>query len=96
MGSQGDLSRKESKVRRADAAIISEISKLDDQIVDLRRKHDRLHDSNHSKREELNTLADKLRDLHNSRRGRAHPPPLSPLPPPAPLSLEGWHPDGPS
>ena len=34
-------------------------------MVQLRRKHDRLHDSNAGKRRELNKLADKLKDLHN-------------------------------
>tara|TARA_B110001452_G_scaffold203797_1_gene173774 strand:- start:1042 stop:2448 length:1407 start_codon:yes stop_codon:yes gene_type:complete len=34
-------------------------------VVQLRRKHDRLHDSNAGKRRELNKLADKLKDLHN-------------------------------
>ena len=45
----------------------TEIPKLDEQIVDLRRKHDRLHDLNHRKRQELNLLADKLKDLHSTK-----------------------------
>jgi len=51
----------------AELATSAEIPKLDEQIVDLRRKHDRLHDSNHRKRQELNILADKLKDLHSTK-----------------------------
>jgi len=64
-----DLSRTEvatEKKVRNDPAVQSELARLDEQIVELRRKHDRLHDSNHRKRLELDALADKLKDLHNS------------------------------
>ena len=44
-----------------------ELKKLDEQIVTLRRKHDQLHEKNQKKRSELDTLADKLKDLHNTR-----------------------------
>ncbi|KOO27627.1 neurofilament triplet l [Chrysochromulina tobinii] len=44
-----------------------ELLKLDEQIVSLRRKHDQLHEKNAKKREELDLLADKLRDLHNTK-----------------------------
>jgi len=47
--------------------ISTEIPKLDEQIVELRRKHDRLHDSNHQKRQQLNILADRLKDLSSSK-----------------------------
>ncbi len=43
-----------------------ELKKLDDQIVLLRRKHDRLHESNQKKRAELDLLTDKLKDLHST------------------------------
>ena len=44
-----------------------ELKRLDDQIVTLRRKHDQLHEKNQKKRSELDILADKLKDLHNTR-----------------------------
>jgi len=44
-----------------------ELKRLDEQIVQLRRKHDRLHEKNQNKRSELDGLADKLKDLHNTR-----------------------------
>ena len=44
-----------------------ELKRLDDQIVTLRRKHDQLHEKNTKKRTELDGLADKLKDLHNTR-----------------------------
>jgi hypothetical protein len=44
-----------------------ELKRLDEQIVTLRRKHDLLHEKNQKKRNELDTLADKLKDLHNTR-----------------------------
>jgi len=50
-----------------DLSLSTEIPKLDEQIVELRRKHDRLHDSNHKKRQDLNHFVDKLNDLHSSR-----------------------------
>ena len=40
---------------------------LDEQIVALRRKHDQLHEKNQKKRSELDNLADKLKDLHNTK-----------------------------
>lgn len=43
-----------------------ELLRLDEQIVELRKRHDKLHDSNSRKRKELDGLADKLKDLHNS------------------------------
>lgn len=51
----------------SDQAAASEIPKLDDQIVELRRKHDRLHDSNHRKRQDLNVLVDKLKEIHSTK-----------------------------
>ena len=44
-----------------------ELRRLDEQIVSLRRKNDQLHEKNGKKRSELDTLADKLRDLHNTK-----------------------------
>ena len=44
-----------------------ELKRLDEQIVSLRRKHDQLHEKNAKKRSELDTLADKLKDLHNTK-----------------------------
>jgi len=44
-----------------------ELRRLDEQIVALRRKHDQLHEKNQKKRTELDGLADKLKDLHNTR-----------------------------
>lgn len=44
-----------------------ELKRLDEQIVSLRRKHDKLHEKNQMKRSELDVLADKLKDLHNTR-----------------------------
>jgi len=45
----------------------AELRKLDEQIVTLRRRHDQLHEKNQKKRTELDGLADKLKDLHNTR-----------------------------
>ena len=56
---------KKEKVDRDDPKLIAELKSLDEQVVQLRRKHDKLHDSNAGKRRELNKLADKLKDLHN-------------------------------
>lgn len=44
-----------------------ELRRLDEQIVALRRKNDQLHEKNAKKRTELDTLADKLKDLHNTK-----------------------------
>ena len=44
-----------------------ELKRLDEQIVSLRRKHDLLHEKNQKKRNDLDTLADKLKDLHNTK-----------------------------
>ena len=44
---------------------MSELKRLDEEIVKLRTKHDKLHDSNQRKRTELNMLADKLKELHS-------------------------------
>jgi chromosome segregation ATPase len=41
-----------------------ELKRLDEQIVSLRRKHDRLHEKNNQTRTELDKLADKLKDFH--------------------------------
>ena len=65
MGSEDAHGR--SRGQATDVGAVTEIPKLDDQIVDLRRKHDRLHDSNHRKRHDLNKLADKLKDLHSTK-----------------------------
>eukprot|EP00966_Prymnesium_polylepis_P326945 7382821-Prymnesium_polylepis.1 len=58
----------------SDGSATAEIPKLDEQIVDLRRRHDRLHDSNHRKRQDLNLLADKLKDLHCTKYKRDETP----------------------
>jgi len=54
---------REEDTRKAD----EELKRLDEQIVTLRRKHDHLHEKNQKKRSELDTLADKLKDLHNTK-----------------------------
>jgi len=46
--------------------LAAEIRKLDEQIIDLRRRHDRIHNSNTLKRKELDGMADKLKDLLSS------------------------------
>ena len=64
-----DLYRTEKKqqaVRRDDPQLHAQLKTLDEQIVQLRRRHDRLHDNNNKKRRELDLLADRLQDLHNS------------------------------
>jgi len=45
------------------SAEVGELKRLDDQICQLRRKHDELAHSNMTKRQELDRIADKLRDL---------------------------------
>jgi myosin heavy subunit len=47
----------------AHLAELSELKRLDDQICTLRRKHDELAHSNMEKRQELERIADKLRDI---------------------------------
>lgn len=54
---------REEDTRKAE----EELKKLDEQIVSLRRKHDQLHEKNQKKRSELDQLADKLQDLHNTK-----------------------------
>lgn len=56
---------KKERVARDDPRTVSELKRLDEEIVKLRTKHDKLHDSNQRKRTELNLLADKLKDLHS-------------------------------
>jgi len=51
-----------------------ELKRLDEQIVQLRRKHDQLHEKNQKKRTELDQLADKLKDLHKTRFNPAETP----------------------
>jgi hypothetical protein len=56
---------KKERIARDDPRTVSELKRLDDEIVKLRTKHDKLHDSNFKKRTELNLLADKLKELHS-------------------------------
>tara|TARA_B100000795_G_scaffold149921_1_gene112289 strand:- start:70 stop:495 length:426 start_codon:yes stop_codon:yes gene_type:complete len=56
---------KKERIARDDPRTVSELKRLDEEIVKLRSKHDKLHDSNQRKRTELNLLADKLKDLHS-------------------------------
>jgi regulator of replication initiation timing len=56
----GDATEAPSK----DVKLEMELKKLDEQIVSLRRKHDRLHEKNNQTRTELDKLADKLKDFH--------------------------------
>ena len=58
--------KKQQAVRRDDPQLHAQLKTLDEQIVQLRRRHDRLHDNNNKKRRELDLLADRLQDLHNS------------------------------
>ena len=44
-------------------AALWKLSKLDEQITNLRRKHDELVHANMEKRQDLDRLQDKLRDL---------------------------------
>jgi len=69
-----DSSRHGRSMVSSDGSATAEIPKLDEQIVDLRRRHDRLHDSNHRKRQDLNLLADKLKDLHCTKYKRDETP----------------------
>jgi len=62
-GSQDGASTKKDATGPAE----EELKRLDEQIVTLRRKHDQLHEKNQKKRSELDELADKLKDLHNTR-----------------------------
>uniref|UniRef100_A0A7S2N7U8 ODAD1 central coiled coil region domain-containing protein n=1 Tax=Haptolina brevifila TaxID=156173 RepID=A0A7S2N7U8_9EUKA len=57
----------ESTAERNEGRNEEELRRLDEQIVSLRRKHDQLHEKNQKKRSELDSLADKLKDLHNTR-----------------------------
>ena len=56
---------KKERIARDDPRTVSELKRLDEEIVKLRTKHDKLHDSNQRKRTELNMLADKLKELHS-------------------------------
>ena len=58
--------KKQQAARRDDPQLHAQLKTLDEQIVQLRRRHDRLHDNNNKKRRELDLLADRLQDLHNS------------------------------
>ena len=44
----------------------AEIKRLDEQIIELRKRHDNLHHANGLKRKEIDFLADKLKELHMS------------------------------
>ena len=65
-----ELHREEEKAAEKTAgdqpSMQMELHRLDDQIIELRKKHDRLADSNQRKRLELEALGDKLKDLKNS------------------------------
>ena len=54
---------KKERIARDDPRTVSELKRLDEEIVKLRTKHDKLHDSNQRKRTELNMLADKLKEI---------------------------------
>ncbi len=54
------------KTASSEPSMQMELHRLDDQIIELRKKHDRLADSNQRKRLELEALGDKLKDLKNS------------------------------
>ena len=56
---------KKERIARDDPRTVSELKRLDEEIVKLRTKHDKLHDSNQRKRTELNMMADKLKELHS-------------------------------
>ena len=58
--------KKQQAVRRDDPQLHAQLKTLDEQIVQLRRRHDRLHDNNNKKRRELDLLADRPRTCNSA------------------------------
>ena len=65
--SDGSLLGARAPSKPAEGTSEAELKRLDDEIVMLRRKHDRLHETNQKRRAELDGQADKLKDLHHTR-----------------------------
>jgi len=67
-GSTSQLGQ-DARIAQKDEELAAEVElkRLDEQIVQLRRKHDQLHERNAKKRTDLDQLADKLHDLHQTK-----------------------------